>query len=486
MKAVRLFTVMLLTAPWACTGPPSGLAQPDVSAAQDLSADVESSDLSPAPDTTRTWPARWHVSNGFLRDAQGRAVIMRGANLSGRHKSSPYFDFHLQADYDRLWDQWGFNGVRFLILWDAIEPTKGGYDSKYLDEVAKRMDWAEKAGILVVLDMHQDLFGVGFGGDGAPRWACDESKYKAHKPKSPWFLNYSSQPVMDCFDRLYTNAELRQHFAEAWRRVALRLKGYSNVVGFDVMNEPHWGSYSIYDFEKDRLQPFYDGVVHAVRSAAPHWVAFLEPSSGRYFASGISFTPFSYGDVVYAPHSYDANAEAGQGFNPANRKFVVDRLKTFAQDAKKLNAALWLGEYGGNPDHKGITEYMDAQYDGAAAAGGSTMYWTYTRDKGYGMLNPDGTERKALMDVLVRPYPRRVAGDAVTYAFEEKSRTFTLQYQPVLSITAPTEIALPARVYPTGYTVSCGGCKSVQLSGSLQILTPPAARPAVVTITPKS
>ena len=30
---------------------------------------------------------RWSVTKGFLRDAQGRAVIMRGANVSGKDGS---------------------------------------------------------------------------------------------------------------------------------------------------------------------------------------------------------------------------------------------------------------------------------------------------------------------------------------------------------------------------------------------------------------
>jgi endoglycosylceramidase len=464
--------------PLACQSPPASVVLPDRGAgAPDL--------RSAAPEASMSWPARWHVSRGFVRDAQGRALIMRGVNVSNRHKQKPYFDFHQQADYERARTSWGFNAVRFVLQWAAIEPSRGGYDDAYLDQLARRMDWTQKAGLLVVLDMHQDLYGHGFsGGNGAPAWACDESLYRAHVPKVPWFANYASPQVMACFDKFFTSDDLQQRYAEAWRRVARRLKGYAHIVGFDVMNEPHWGSYSIFDFERDRMQPLYHRVITAVRAEAPGWVAFLEPSVGRGLGVRTSLQPSAHTDLVYAPHSYDGNAELGQGFSADNRQFLISRIADFDREARKLSAALWIGEYGGNPDHKGIFDYMDAQYDGAAAVAASTVYWHYGKGRGYELLDPDGEERKALLDVLVRPYPRRVAGDPISYHFDHQSRRFTLTYTPLAAVTAATEIAVPARVYSAGYRVGCQGCSSTRISGGLRITSPPGDRPATVTISP--
>ncbi|HEY8087138.1 MAG TPA: cellulase family glycosylhydrolase, partial [Polyangiaceae bacterium] len=111
------------------------------------------------------------VSRGFLRDGQGRALVLRGANVSGKNKEPPYFDFQGPSDFARMRPDWGMNGIRFLVLWSALEPTEGQYDAGYLDAVAERMGWARDAGLYVVLDMHQDVYGLGFasgGGDGAP------------------------------------------------------------------------------------------------------------------------------------------------------------------------------------------------------------------------------------------------------------------------------------------------------------------------------
>jgi len=480
----------LLLAASACSLPPRTLG-PDAGAASDAAADRRAADASPpdspGPDTRYTWPARWHVSRGFIRDALGRAVIMRGMNIANSHKHKPYFGFHAEADFARVSKQWGMNSVRLLVSWSAVEPQKGVYDTAYLDKVSKRVAWAAKAGLLVVVDSHQDVYGEGFNGNGAPRWTCSEALYKAHKPVSPWFLNYSSPQVMACFDGLFSDASLGQAYAAMWAQVARKLKGHANIVGFDVMNEPHWGTYNVFTFEKDRLQPFYDRVVKAVRAEAPGWVAFLEPANSRNMGIKTSLQPFAYPDTVYAPHSYDPQAEQGNGFDETRRTTMLNNIKALAAEAVSLRSALWIGEYGGIADHKGIGAYMDANYDGVAAAAASQMYWDYGKGGGYAPLDKDGKEKKALLDAIVRPYPRRVSGDPVSYAFDEKTRTFTLTYRPAAAITAPTLIAVPARVYPTGYDVVCGGCThNGKTVGTLAITVPAVGSPSTVTVTPKS
>jgi endoglycosylceramidase len=381
------------------------------------------------------------------------------------------------------------NSVRFLVTWAAVEPEKGVFDDAYLDELAKRMDWAREAGLYVVLDMHQDVYGEGFavgGGDGAPRWTCDESAYQSFKPDpSQWFLNYLAPEVTGCYDHFWNDAALRKEYAEAWRRVAHRLAGYDDVIlGFDPMNEPYWGSYSITSFEADVLEPFYAEVVAAVRSERPGWLAFIEPASSRNLGIPTSLAELPFGDVVYSPHSYDRDAESGKGFDPAARNPVLANGRALADEAKALGAALWIGEYGGNPDAPGIDAYMTAEYDAFAAVAAGTTYWAYDEGGGYSVLDADGAERSALVDSLVRPWPERVAGDPLSYAFDAATSTFTLTYRPDRTIVEPTVVSVPARVYPNGYSVECGGCVTNADGALLEISEPPPGDTAVVTIVP--
>jgi endoglycosylceramidase len=425
-------------------------------------------------------PARVH--EGFLHDEDGRALILRGVNLSGAQKYAPYLDDKTPADYARLRTDWGFNSIRFLMTWAAVEPQPGVYNNAYLDGVAERLGWAQDAGLAVVLDMHQDIYGEGFGFDGAPRWTCDEARYAAFVPREPWFINATDPNVQACTDGFYERADLREHFVGAWRHVAQRLHDRGAVIGFDVLNEPNWGTYPIFDFEPDRLAPLYDEVVAAVREAAPSWVAFLEPSASRNLGFATALPVPAFVDVMYSPHSYDAMAESGAGFDPARRQPILDNVAELAAEAKQLGAGLWIGEYGGNADHAGIVEYMTAQYDAAGAVSAGTMYWAYDKSGGYALLDADGNEKPALLGALVRPYPERVAGIPISYAFDAATSTFTVSYTPDRAVTAPTVIVVPARVYPNGYTVECDGCAFETAANQLTITTAPRSSPATIVI----
>jgi len=424
----------------------------------------------------------WHVERGFLRAPDGRAAILRGVNLSGSQKNAPYLDDKSAADYERVRSAWGMNALRFVMTWSAVEPSPGVYDDTYLDGIVERMGWAEAYGLAVILDMHEDVYGEGFGFDGAPKWTCDAARYAAFVPQTPWFLSTTDENVEACVDGFYTRADLQQHFADAWRHVAERLKDAPAVVGFDVLNEPEWGSYSIFDFEPDRLAPMYDRIVRAVRGVAPGWVAFLEPSSARNAGIATSLEPFGFDDVVYAPHSYDSTAEGGGGFDPTHRGQILDNVAKLAGEAQALRAALWIGEYGGVASDPGIVEYMTAQYDAAGAVAAGSAYWAYDNSDGYGLVNPDGSEKPLLDDTVARPYPARVAGDPVSYAFDAATSAFTFVYTPDPSLAVPTEVIVPARVYPNGFTVDCAGCVAAPQGDELVITTPPTDRPATITL----
>jgi endoglycosylceramidase len=412
---------------------------------------------------------------------------LRGLNVSGAAKAAPYFGYQQAADFQRIRDAWGMNAVRFLVLWAALEPSPGNYDDAYIDGVAQRIAWAEAANLLVVVDMHQDVYGEGFasgGGDGAPRWTCDEAAYASFMPVTPWFFNNLSKEVTGCYDHFWQTDDLHKHYAEGWRRIAARLASSKVVLGFDPMNEPYWGSAPIPHFEPEILGPFYEEVVPVVRSAAPNWIAFIEPSSSRNLGGSTALPAPSYANVAYSPHSYDRDAESGNGFDSAHRDALVMNVAALANEAHGMNAALWIGEYGGNNDAPGIVDYMTAQYDAAGAVAASSMYWDYSRGGGYSLVADDDSEKMPLVDILARPYPERVAGDPIAWTYDAATSTFTFTYKPNASIMAPTILSIPARRYPKGYVVECGGCASAQSPGALTITSPPSASPAVVTIHP--
>ena len=257
------------------------------------------------------------------------------------------------------------------------------------------------------------------------------------------------------------------------------------MIGFDPLNEPFWGTYPILSFEADRLAPFYGEVLRAVRAVAPGWLLFAEPSSSRNLGFGSNFPKLPFEGVVYAPHAYDPTAESGSGFDPLHRESMLQKIADMRSEAEAIGGALFLGEYGGNADHPGIVEHMAANYDGAGAAAASSTYWAYDKDDGYAILDKDGREKKALADALTRPYPERVAGKLLSYAFDAGTRTASIRWETDTSIVAPSEIVVPARVYPGGVVVDCGGCTVEEAPGVVRLRSAPPGSPAIVTIRPR-
>ena len=95
-------------------------------------------------------------------------------NVESSSKGGSQDDEHLPQSglelQERLHD-WGWNTVRFLMAWGAVEPEPDTYDDAYLDDVETWLDWYAENDIHVVLDFHQDLYGWKVGGNGAPDWA---------------------------------------------------------------------------------------------------------------------------------------------------------------------------------------------------------------------------------------------------------------------------------------------------------------------------
>ncbi len=441
---------------------------------------IAASGCSSNKDEPQSRPEGWHVSRGFIRDPEGRAVVLRGVNVG--QKTAPYFNFHGPEDFRRLSQNWGMNAIRFLVFWTAIEPKEGQYDRAYLAALAERMQWARDAGLLVVIDAHQDLYGEPFGGDGAPRWTCSEEHYAAFVPRTPWFLGYSDPHLQACVDAFWASTKLQDSLAAAISEVAAVLHDNDAVIGFEPMNEPQWGSGQITSFEETKLQPFYERVVPRVRAVAPKWLAFLEPGANRNLGIPTRLQKFPFPNVVYSPHSYDGSAESGGGFDPKAHDVLADNVTALRPEATELDAALWIGEYGGDTDNPGIDAYMDAEYVGAGRVAAGQMYWIDGKGEGYETLNADGSEKKVLLDAIVRPYPMRVAGDPVSWSHDRASGVFTFVYRPDRAISAPTEISIPPRAYPTPPTVDCGGCRFEITAGRVRILAPAEGEQLTVTI----
>ena len=242
------------------------------------------------------------IKNEWFVDEEGRTVLLRGVNLGGSSKVpfTPNGAPHIKTDFrdyrnvsfvgrpfplkeanehfSRL-KHWGFNCLRFLITWEAIEHKgPGEYDREYLDYLEEVLKVAESYNFYTFIDPHQDVWSRMTGGDGAPGWIFEkvgldfrkfdtadaalvmQYRYDPNNPDTYPLMHWSSNAVRFANGTMWTlffggrdfapsykvngvNAQdyLQQHYFNAIKQVALRVRGNPYVIGFDTFNEPEQG-----------------------------------------------------------------------------------------------------------------------------------------------------------------------------------------------------------------------------------------------------
>ncbi|WP_260582455.1 cellulase family glycosylhydrolase [Sphingopyxis sp. PET50] len=219
--------------------------------------------------------------------------------------------------------RWGFNCLRLLVTWEAIEHEgPGRYDAAYLDYVAAVARRAEAHGFVLFIDMHQDVWSRMTGGDGAPGWvfgklgldftrfdaagaanvmqyrydpAGAEARQEDAYPMMSWARNYRLPANGLIWTAFFAGAlltpewridgenvqhYLQRHYLGAMAALAERLTGNPAVIGFDTLNEPSPGwigqAMSAPQLAATREAPI------PVR-AGPCWTPFaaLQAASGR-------------------------------------------------------------------------------------------------------------------------------------------------------------------------------------------------------------
>jgi endoglycosylceramidase len=416
--------------------------------------------------------AKYEEDPSIIQDQYGRQLILHGLNTSSSAKSEPQRNpWIAESDVDREAKEFGFNFVRYLIFWDNIEPEKDVFSEAYLDRIQERVEWYTNRKMYVMLDMHQDLYALKFGGDGAPEWAI---RPNGKEPidlgaETPWWLKNIDPAVVNSWINFwsYTNhKDLQDHYALAWQKVAERFKDNPYVIGYDLMNEP-WGGdllkvFITGEFERKQLYDFYNRLIPKIRAIDQNKYLFFEPTPAPVTFGAPSNLPAiidtrTPSKLVYAPHCYPYDTHEGLGYSASSKKNLIDWERERKKDVtqKNNNIPLVTGEFGLSPNNAEFDVYLT---DFMNMSDRNQWHWTYwSNDRGgWSPLNDDGTET-AILQYLVRTYPKAIAGKIISLNFDNSTKVFTMTYSSNPTINKPTEIFVPNRFYPSGYNVQVNG-----------------------------
>jgi hypothetical protein len=242
------------------------------------------------------------IKKDWFLDEYGRTTLLRGINLGSSSKvpKIPNGATHIKTDFadhkevsfigrpfsltkapDHLkrLKHWGFNCIRFLITWEAIEHRgPNSYDLEYLEYLEELLKITSEYGFYIIIDPHQDAWSRISGGDGAPGWTfekigLDFTKFRetgaayvmqyAYDETDPnsysimhWtnnYLRYANATMWTLFfggnqfaplievDGQKVQDFLQNHFFESFKKVASQIKGIPGILGFGPLNEPNQG-----------------------------------------------------------------------------------------------------------------------------------------------------------------------------------------------------------------------------------------------------
>jgi endoglycosylceramidase len=338
-----------------------------------------------------------HATRGAdpgIFDAEGRQVLLRGVNLNelgdyfqGNPLEPPVIPYS-PGQFDAMAAQ-GFDVVRLVLSWSLLEPERGQISTAELNHIQQVVRAAAARHLYVVLDMHQDAWGkyiatppgvtcppgrqVAIGWDGAPDWATiTDGQSTCRVPD----IRELSPAVTRAFDNFYANRDgIQDQFVDVWAALVKRFANDPAVAGYDLLNEPHFGSHPA--TVNATLGNFYGRLISQIRTTEQSvpggfaHIVFFEPDAlwsglGRTAVPSPTFTADT--NMVFAPHLYGgsiATISVGNGYQAAQAA------------AASYGTTMWAGEWGGFAETSKVAASIVkfARLQDATLTGGAWWQW---------------------------------------------------------------------------------------------------------------
>ncbi|MDR1117304.1 MAG: cellulase family glycosylhydrolase, partial [Oscillospiraceae bacterium] len=442
----------------------------------------------------------------WLTDEAGRVVQVHG--VANFDKIPPYLEEMSDEDLAFLASE-GLNAMRVNWVWEAAEPEPGVYNDEYLDRIVALNDRLAKHGIRSLIGMSQNGFSSKFGGFGAPPWAGITRYFGRNKTTMDYFAEHGifqnaggmvrsekrGEQEMEAWDNFYANAAapddvgVLTHCINTWKRLAARLEGKPNVFAIDLFHEPAPGYEFevLHDerrffteptlFEIKKLWRFHRQMINGVREADKKHIIFYQGScyhTAEMYANFPVNIPTDFSDdrnIGYSEHITTADAAT---LKPEKFKALLNKaLDIHWGHAKAADIAFVLSGF-----RMPLVDSIYADYLDTVTARG--IPWTYMTFRGMrNAADHEGAKMSFLLDnskpasldnalqsrwdAFVVPYAQLTAGTPLSWNFDRDTKVMEYKYStspaggtPIAN-GAATEIFVPVRHYPTGYSVEVNG-----------------------------
>jgi endoglycosylceramidase len=471
----------------------------------------------------------------WLTDEAGRVVQVHGVSLY--EKIPPYIeDGMFDEDFAFLVSE-GLNAIRVNWVWEAAEPEPGVYDDEYLDRIVTLNDRMARFGIRSLIGMAENGFSTKYGGFGAPPWACI-NRYFGRKTlvehfsenaigsgKSSGFLARNLEAEQEAWDNFYADAQASDdigvltHCINTWNRLAARLESKPNIYAIDLFHEPAPGFEfeALHDevryfkeptlFEIKKLWRFHRKFIKEARKADKKHILFYQGScyhTAKLYAESAVNMPAHLSDDPNIGYSIHLTAHDALSLAPAKFKSLIGKaLDNQCGHAKASDAACIVSGFRMPLVDSIYANFIDTLTE-------RNLPWTYFTFRGMKGPDPEGAKLSLLKDnakpasmenvvdgrwdALVVPYAQLTAGAPVSWKFDRETKVMEYTYStaPVggnpIPKCAATEIFIPARHYPKGYSVEARGAiiKSHPTSPWIVLENDDSAKEVCVVVRPKN
>jgi endoglycosylceramidase len=468
-----------------------------------------------------------HADANTLRDTRGRQVILRGLNHIGLRSNATrpayrvddvltpeaeLFDLQDLEDEDFAFiASMGFNLLRLVVTWEFAQPDPppAPYNEAYFARIDDFLDRAAAHGFYVIFDFGQFGWSRAAGGNaGAPDWALSDmcASFPGRQGNEPpqatarvgcAFMEFWQNEPIEAAD----GAGVQDLYVDLWREVMRRYRDHPAVVIVDLFNEPYGALIPPVVFELSFLYPFYRRLAEAIREIDADVIIGVQPE--LYHSLGIPTpAPEAIGidNALFLPHNYTVAyfvQRLDPSYPPAQDLITRADFELTALDAQTLGTPFLIGETGWTrtTTADGVGGPVQASDPTAPPQFGADLValsdelkigWSWfaysSTDEAYGLF-PGGVLDEPLIHAIATPFPRAIAGEIESIAFDPQTRRFEMQVTS--PGPAPAEIAMPMSwQYPDGACVTVDGrMERIPYDPGRSVLVLPGT-PAELTIEP--